>query len=1257
MPQHAVPQLGLTAIHRAVSSPRLRPVGTALARPTLDKRRLEGFPRGHPGLTGLAERKLTSVGDEGGLPLQFRILGPLEVVRGDQCLGFRGRRERAVLALLVLHANRTVSAERLAEDLWSGAPPEGAIHSLRVYVSRLRQALGAAGQAVVTRPSAYELQIDPATVDALRFEELVARGRDEAKAENHSRAAATLREALALWRGPALADVADAPFARAQAGRLEEARLAALEDRIDADLACGRHGEVTPELEALTGEHPFRERLWSQRMVALYRSGRQADALRVYQELRSTLREQLGLEPSWAVQQLEGAVLRHDPELDWRRKAPAEPGVGREVEPTGAPETVPSVATMEPCRLPQPLQPQEPLPLVGRETELSRLDRVWQATGSGQRHVVLLVGEPGIGKSRLSAEFARTAHAMGAPVLFGRCDEGMGVPYQPFVEALGRYLRQAPQPVLGRLSGELVRLVPEVRERVEGLAPPLRSDPETERYRVFDAVAAWLGALSETAPVLFVIEDLHWATKPTLLLVSHLLRSDGDLRLMLLVTFRDTPLDLTPDLADLVAELLRLPGVDRVRLTGLDESGVRALMQAQAGHDLGDEGRDLARIVHGETAGNPFYVREMLSLMAEKGAIVRRDGRWVAGQPLSQLDVPDSVRDVVERRLTRLPDRTSELLALASVLGERFDLAVLAVAGGESEDSVIERLRPGVGARLINETDAGTYQFTHALVRSALEDALGPTRLVQLHRAAGSAIEAVYAGRLDAHLPQLAHHFARARDVERAIDYASRAGDRALDQLAHDEAAAYYRQALDLLDQVGGPDGETQRCRLLIALGDAQRRAGDAAHRQTLLDAGRLAQQLGDPDALARSALANHRGAFSFTGSVDAERVALLEAALDATGPRKDPLRARLLANLADELHFVGDSSRRRALSDEALTIARRSGDPATLAQVLVARCPAIWEPSTAGERLANVEELLSVAERLGDPAVAVWAWIWRFIAATEQGDLTESDRSLEHVTKLAAELRQPTLLWMTSYSRAGRLLLAGRLGEAEHAVMEARELGVRAGQPDAHMFFGMQRYQLRFEQGRLGELVDRYRQIVDEGGGPTTRAYLALAYCDLNRIEDARRVFAPLAARVDDLPVNIGWLEVTSLSAAVCSSLGDQSLAARLHNRLEPYADQLAGHAVLWGGSVSYYLGLLATTLERYEEAEARFAAAQTFHEQFAAPTWLARTRLEWARMLLTRRQPGDDERARHLLGKALETARELGLANIDRRAVELLS
>jgi tetratricopeptide (TPR) repeat protein len=206
-------------------------------------------------------------------------------------------------------------------------------------------------------------------------------------------------------------------------------------------------------------------------------------------------------------------------------------------------------------------------------------------------------------------------------------------------------------------------------------------------------------------------------------------------------------------------------------------------------------------------------------------------------------------------------------------------------------------------------------------------------------------------------------------------------------------------------------------------------------------------------------------------------------------------------------------------------------------------------------------------------------------------------------------------------------------------------------------MIFGVLRYQLRFEQGRLGELVDRRPRVLDAGGRRGTRAYLALAYCELDRIDEARRVFEPLTIRIGELPVNIEQLELTTLSAAVCATLGDQPLAARLHNLLEPYAEQVVPNGAVWWGGVSHYLGLLATTLERYDEAEARFISAHTIHERIAAPTWLARTRLEWARMLLLRHQPGDRERARDLLGQAVETARELGLANVERKAADLLA
>ena len=881
---------------------------------------------------------------------------------------------------------------------------------MRVYVSRLRQALGAAGQAVVTRPSGYLLQVDPEAVDALRFEALVARGRGQAKTGDHDGAAATLREALALWRGPALADVAEAPYARTEASRLEEARLAALEDRIEADLSCGRHGELAAELDALTREHPFRERLWSQRIVALYRAGRQADALRAFQELRQNLADELGLEPSETLRRLESAVLRHDPDLDFRPAdrpggagasppAGALPGVvtflftdvvgstellaevgeeaaeklrqshfaalrvaidahgGVEVkslgdglmvvfssplkalrasvamqqaiaaegprqarpvqiriglhagEPMrdeddyygtpvvvakrlcdqavggqilasglvrdlvghwgdhgfafhhlgglslkGLPDPVaacevlwssaaPRISAIEPGEpepLPLPLGRDERVPLVGRAAEVARLDAAWQASTAGDRRLVLLGGEPGIGKSRLLRDFARRAHDGGALVLFGRCEEGMGVPYQPFVEALTRYLRDSPVPVLGRLAGELVRLVPEVAERVPGLPLPQRADPETERYRLFEAVASWLAAASSAAPVLFVIDDLHWATKPTLLLLSHVAGSEESLPLLISAAYRDTPLDVTNDLANAVGELLRQPGVERVSLSGLDADGVATFMEAQARHELDEDGWALARVLHAETAGNPFFVREMLRHLVEKGAVVQEEGRWVTGTPLSEVDVPDSVREVVGRRLTRLPEKTDEVLAVAAVLGERFELTLLAAAMGEPSGEVLRALDPAMAARLVEETAIAHYQFAHALVRSTLEDALGQTRRAQLHLRAAEAIESVFATQLGGRAAILASHYQRAGSLarpERVIDALIEAGEEAAVALAWEQVGGHWQRALDLMEQTC--PGTPKQADLLGRLADLLYVTGfDLQQRERLRRAG-----------------------------------------------------------------------------------------------------------------------------------------------------------------------------------------------------------------------------------------------------------------------------------------------------------------------------------------------------------------------------------------------------------------------------------
>jgi class 3 adenylate cyclase/tetratricopeptide (TPR) repeat protein len=928
-------------------------------------------------------------------------------------------------------------------------------------------------------------------------------------------------------------------------------------------------------------------------------------------------------------------------------------------------------------RLPQPTGPLPSLltdggrVFVGRQTEVERLGQLWKQAVAGGPLLALLAGEPGIGKTRLAAELAKAAHAEGAVVLVGRCDEDLGVPYQPFVEALRQVVDHTlPGELAGRLgryAGELVRLVPDLADRVPGLPAPLRSDPETERYRLFDATAAWLGAVSADDPVLVVLDDLQWATKPTLLLLRHVVRSTEPTRLLILGTYRDSELGHDHPLVELLADLRRQGGVERLSLTGLDSSGVAAFMEQAAGHSLTDEDLLLARAIHQETEGNPFFVREVLRHLTETGAVERREGRWLTRAPVDTLEIPEGIREVVGRRVARLSEQANRTLRVAAVIGLEFELPVLQQAAGVNEDDLVSAMEEATQARLIMEVPgpAAGYRFAHNLVRHTLYEGLSAGRRVVLHRRVAQAIEAVHGAALDNHLPALAHHWARASaaaaETTRAVHYATRAGDRALAQLAHDEAAGYYRSALELLDAAGGRKDDPERLRLLIALGEAQRRAGDPDYRETLLTAARLACEQGNTAALAEAALANTRAIlYSVVGAVDHERVAVLEQALAATADATDSsIRARLLATLALELTWSG-RRRRLELSDEALKLARRLGEPATLAQVLQARFYACAAPDNQAERLANTVELLALADQLGDDAARSRALTLRFRVAMESADVAEADRCLEANQRLAADLGQPTLRWFVDLQRAGRSLLAGRLEEAERLAHDALELGQSSGQPEALSFFVWLQAAIRYEQGRLGEVLDPIRQAAaDHPLISTAKSVLAQAYAELDRTDEARAVYEELAAsEFTDLPVDPGWLRCLTNCTTVCAALGDAARAAALYRLLAPYPDQLSVSqiSVLASGSVQHYLGLLATTMGRFDDAEARFAAAATTHQRIQAPTWLARTRLEWARMLLARRQPGDAERAQELLDQAITTAREFGLGNVERKALALL-
>jgi tetratricopeptide (TPR) repeat protein len=811
---------------------------------------------------------------------------------------------------------------------------------------------------------------------------------------------------------------------------------------------------------------------------------------------------------------------------------------------------------------------------------------------------------------------------------------------------------------LGRHAGELERLLPGLRDRLPDAPPLLQSDPETERYRLFEAVTAWLGACSRNEPVLMILDDLQWAAKPTLLLLRHVARSPEPMKLLIVGTYRDTELHHDHPLVELLADLRRQPGIERLLLSGFDQAGVADFVTQAAGHDLDEEGLALVRAIHAETEGNPFFVREILRHLTETEAIIQRDGRFVTRLAVEELGIPEGVREVVGRRVSRLSSTANQVLRVAAVVGTEFELAVVGRAGDLSDDAVLTAVEDAMSARLLLEIPgAARYRFAHALVRDTLYDQQSAARRVGLHRRVAQEIEELHATDLDDHLPALAHHWARgavqAAETARAIDYAVRAGDRALAQLAADEAAAYYRHALELREVSGAPaDGD--HCRLLIALGEAQRRAGDPAHRETLLGASHLAGQLNDAGLLTEAALANRRGLFSRIGPVDQDRVTAIEVALAAVGPTDSPERARLLAALATELHFAGDE-RPVEFGREGLAIARRLEETSTLAEAVEAVWLAVRDPAALAERAAWADELTRIVEQVDDPVRQFHAAFVAFLTASEQGDLPRADQALRRCDQVASEVGQPLLRWRATYLHTHRLFMDGQFDEAERSALEALRLGEMSGQPDARGFSDT--YLVRILQGRVEEAVELIRRLDDFTDLPVFPALFAWACAEAGRTEEAEAVLAQ--ARQADfgaLRYDYLWLGTLVFLSRACARLGDASTAKVLYERLRPHHSAFGLGQAVWLGPVAYDLGLLATVLRRYDDADAHFAEAVEMHQRIGARGMLAHTHLAWARALLRRQQPGDTDRARDQLRQAQGTARQLGLNNIEEEAATFL-
>jgi DNA-binding SARP family transcriptional activator/tetratricopeptide (TPR) repeat protein len=1170
----------------------------------------------------------------------IRLCGPVGVDHDGRSLeaALPGRQGRLLFAYLLLNRDRDCGRAELIDLLWPVRPPAAADTALSALLSKLRRALGEG--VLVGRSELRLVPGGPIEVDAETAAGSAMRAEAAIDAGDWARAAADARAVLEVDLQTFLPDC-DGPWVNELRRELESVRLRALEALGEAGLRRGGRelGTAEQAARAAIAAAPFRESAHRLLMEVHEAAGNPAEALRAFEELRILLRDELGTTPGAAALAVHERVLRGQAPL----AAPA----------PRAPAPAPIVAW------PPPLAAAlDRHALVGRTRELDALEECWGEAVTGSRTLALLAGDAGIGKTRLAAELGRRARDDGALVLYGRFDEEALAPYQPVVEMVRGWSSGASlEPLrerLGMRAAELAILFGEFGPPPADPAAPPAHDPDARRMRFFDAVAALLGEIGAAAPLVLVFDDLHWADRPTLQLLRHLVRSPQPRRALLLGTYREAELEPGHPLHELIGDVRREGLLTRLELPGLAEPEVAELLAA-----LGVPAADPAfvRALHGETDGNPFFIEEVVRHLRES------DRELQADVSLTEAGVPDGVREVTARRLRRLGTESRKALQVAAVIGREFDYDVLEAVAPLEDEALIAALEEGVEARVLREAgQVGRYAFTHALVRATLYDGLSQLRRARLHGRVGEAISRLRSADLDPYLPQLAHHFAQAAPVEqpeRAIDFALAAARRADRLLAWEEAAQHYRAALRSRELAGGHEGRV-RGELLLALGASEDRAGmEEDARATFQAAAALARGLGDASLLARAAL-GFAGQWSILGRVDDARMNLLEEARAALGDERTTLRARLLARLALELYYSGEPGWRLALSEEAVELARELDEPRTLAICLDARHYALWRPETVDERLEVAAELRRVAEETGDPELELEGAGWTVVDLFELGDIQGADVQIAAASKLAEALQRPIWLWWTSLLRCTRAQFAGRFDEAERLAEETLEVGKHGQAENAVSAYAQAMFNIRREQGRLEEVesavrgfIERYPMLL------AWRAGLALLLVEAGRTDEARAEFEALAGgRFADLPRDANWLIAVTLLAEVCGALGDGDRAEALYELLEPYAGRnvVVGRAATCNGAAARLLGVLAAAMHSWELAEGHFISALAMHERMGARPWTARTQLAYADMLLTRRRRGDKARARELLAEAIRTADALGMRAVARRARELV-
>jgi tetratricopeptide (TPR) repeat protein len=895
-------------------------------------------------------------------------------------------------------------------------------------------------------------------------------------------------------------------------------------------------------------------------------------------------------------------------------------------------------------------------PWVGREAALERLREEAERTATGHTGLMLVTGDGGIGKTRLVAELAN--RLAGFEVLYGRCDEEELFPYGPWVDMLRPRLAAMSDGELADLVGaeaaDLARLLPEIGPRLGVAAAPVAGDPETELRQLFVAVIAMLRRLALRRPLLLVIDDLHWADRSSLLLGRHIARRLDLGPVLILGTFRDTELRPGHPLPELVADVERDREVVRVHLAGMDEAEVGALIGAWHGHEVQ---AGTVRAIREETDGNPFFVKQLVRHLEE--ADDAGELRVGGGS-----GVPAGVRDVIARRVARLPEAAGRVLGVAALIGRDFDYELLESVIELPEEELLDVLDAAVCAALVTEVPStpGRYSFAHALLRTTIASELSLTRRARLHLKIGDAIERRHRERLEPWLDELARHFGEAgpQAVDRAIHYAERAADRAASRLAHDEAVRLLAHAVGLRRRHGRAElAEIARLESALAAAEADAGRWDAA-RSSYGRAVEAAREAGAATGFARAALGHSGGTWEHYGREDRASVALLEEALERLPQEQSSLRAQVLARLAVLLYYAEAAEERvLATATQAVAMARVTGDPDAVVAALIAAQFARWLPGRARDRLAIADELVLMTEERGVLGCIAEAHLWRATALLELCRIDEADAALARHAEIAERLQHYQLLGHREALRAMRALLEGDYERGAAAARDLRDWADRAEDAGTPMtmlrgFYGAELISIHNERDELGLVAPFFEQIAREMDAvPGWRAPLAWAGVQAGRAEEARREIEALSADgFAGIPRDTNFLAALAIVAHAVGELRDAGLAARVEPQLAPYTDSwvVLGPGASTLGPVAYCLGLLQLAQDRHEEAAASFERALELSARMRARPYEARSRAGLAAALRGRGEPDDEARADELSARALADARALGMRRLER-------